>query len=388
MDGNKKIKVNMSKQYEMNLKVINELFKKKDIKKNDIKELLSINGKTDNNLLSLIYQLLRELNILNRNNLINHKYLSKNNLINHKYISIYDLNDKDKEILAISLASNLTEYNNERKKFYQNLSFNLYFDYNNDFVNKNMIKTIARLDINIFEFIKVLNNDLYIINDKDREYFDKYLESINEYKLDLIDIINRSIEDCNYFEIYNNTIHFIDRFLLKERTSLGNQINPNIIKKSVLINGKREDSELTNSGLPYKDYIIDYTLKHTLIEILQKDLEYISYKEIKKYCEYILNTLETEKEEIKKTSINSIVSIIIKVLSILGFIDKEKVFVERLNDYRYKVIEIESKEYKISLASKISTISNILPSISSFKHKDATLSEEDIVAINKILLMD
>ena len=54
------------------------------------------------------------------------------------------------------------------------------------------------------------------------------------------------------------------------------------------------------------------------------------------------------------------------------------------NKPRYKLVEIKEKKYRISLASKVETIQNIVPSISNFKALEKSLSAQDIEDIKKL----
>ena len=59
-------------------------------------------------------------------------------------------------------------------------------------------------------------------------------------------------------------------------------------------------------------------------------------------------------------------------------------FDEIQNKPRYKLVEIKEKKYRISLASKVETIQNIVPSISNFKALEKSLSAQDIEDIKKL----
>jgi len=127
----------MGLQYEMNLKVIEELFSDENIKKRSLKKKLCTK-KTQRNSFDLIFKDLKKLNII-----------SKKDILNPKYINVYKIKDDEKSILANSMASNFQEYQNEIIKFEEILKNEFLSDYHTSYEN-------------IYDDFVDLNNELYI----------------------------------------------------------------------------------------------------------------------------------------------------------------------------------------------------------------------------------
>ena len=127
----------MGLQYEMNLKVIEELFSDENIKKRSLKKKLCTK-KTQRNSFDLIFKDLKNLNII-----------SENDILNPKYIKVYKIKDDKKSILANSMASNFQEYQNEIIKFEEILKNEFLSDYYTSYEN-------------IYDDFIDLKNELYI----------------------------------------------------------------------------------------------------------------------------------------------------------------------------------------------------------------------------------
>ena len=113
----------MGLQYEMNLKVIEEIFSDENIKKRSLKKKLCTK-KTQRNSFDLIFKDLKNLNII-----------SENDILNPKYIKVYKIKDDKKSILANSMASNFQEYQNEIIKFEEILKNEFLADYYTSYEN-------------------------------------------------------------------------------------------------------------------------------------------------------------------------------------------------------------------------------------------------------------
>ena len=155
----------------------------------------------------------------------------------------------------------------------------------------------------------------------------------------------------------------------------------------------KPDSEYSMVVETIKIPYIEYTFKGVLIRILQENMQFIDNDDI--YG--VIASIESKYQiEFNKRTKKNIVSKIVPILYLLGLIidetkkPKKKSHIPNMdfdkiqNKPRYKLVEIKEKKYRISLASKVETIQNIVPSISNFKALEKSLSAQDIEDIKKL----
>ena len=220
----------MGLQYEMNLKVIEELFSNENIKKRSLKKKLCTK-KTQRNSFDLIFKDLKNLNII-----------SENDILNPKYIKVYKIKDDKKSILANSMASNFQEYQNEIIKFEEILKNEFLSDYYtsyeniyDDFIdlkNELYISSFQLVNLLIKNINSLLNKHKDIKNIKNQE-IRKYIRKIEiELRLrDFLTLLNNQKEDfANIQRIIDANYELLKKIVLKNKDLIGEQEDYNIQK--------------------------------------------------------------------------------------------------------------------------------------------------------------
>ena len=385
----------MGLQYEMNLKVIEELFSNENIKKRSLKKKLCTK-KTQRNSFDLIFKDLKNLNII-----------SENDILNPKYIKVYKIKDDKKSILANSMASNFQEYQNEIIKFEEILKNEFLSDYYtsyeniyDDFIdlkNELYISSFQLVNLLIKNINSLLNKHKDIKNIKNQE-IRKYIRKIEiELRLrDFLTLLNNQKEDfANIQRIIDANYELLKKIVLENKNPIGEQHDYDYQKTYSRLDKTKikPDSEYSMVVETIKIPYIEYTFKGVLIRILQENMQFIDNDDI--YG--VIASIESKYQiEFNKRTKKNIVSKIVPILYLLGLIidetkkPKEKSHIPNMdfdkiqNKPRYKVVEIKEKKYRISLASKVETIQNIVPSISNFKALEKSLSAQDIEDIKKL----
>ena len=385
----------MGLQYEMNLKVIEELFSDENIKKRSLKKKLCTK-KTQRNSFDLIFKDLKNLNII-----------SENDILNPKYIKVYKIKDDKKSILANSMASNFQEYQNEIIKFEEILKNEFLSDYYtsyeniyDDFIdlkNELYISSFQLVNLLIKNINSLLNKHKDIKNIKNQE-IRKYIRKIEiELRLrDFLTLLNNQKEDfANIQRIIDANYELLKKIVLENKNPIGEQHDYDYQKTYSRLDKTKikPDSEYSMVVETIKIPYIEYTFKGVLIRILQENMQFIDNDDI--YG--VIASIESKYQiEFNKRTKKNIVSKIVPILYLLGLIidetkkPKEKSHIPNMdfdkiqNKPRYKVVEIKEKKYRISLASKVETIQNIVPSISNFKALEKSLSAQDIEDIKKL----
>lgn len=376
----------MGKQYEMNIKVLSDIFKNKDILKNDIKKIHCSNT-TEEKIFFVTYQLLRDFNIV-----------LKDDKINPIYNKVFRLSKANKSLLINGLSSNFQEYKKEIDKFEESLKKKLINAYGEQYKDtyKDFVKYKNKLGLSNFDFINLLNFEINNIldNDKDIEnsILKEYIDTLFENVVLRDFLININIEKDDFSNI-QTTIDSIDvllkKIVLKKDITYIDQVEYNYEKVYSKLSSNKY-SEESNVTIKEKKTYLEDSFKEVLIKILQEDLVYIDNKDIYTIAEKVGANLYGHIDYINYDTKKNIVSIIIKTLFILGFIEANskgnpKIVKDKTsNDYRYKLITLTTKEYKLSLAAKVETITNIMGSISNFKNRDAELTKQDIEHIKQL----
>lgn len=385
----------MGLQYEMNLKVIEELFSDENIKKRSLKKKLCTK-KTQRNSFDLIFKDLKNLNII-----------SKNDILNPKYINVYKIKDDEKSILANSMASNFQEYQNEIIKFEEILKNEFLADYYTSYENiyDDFVDLKNELYISSFQLVNLLIENINFLLNKHKDIKNiknqkirKYIRKIEiELRLrDFLTLLNNQKEDfSNIQRIIDANYELLKKIVLKNQDPIGEQKDYDFQKTySRLDKAKiKPDSEYSMVVETIKIPYIEYTFKGVLIRILQENMQFIDNDDI--YG--VIASIESKYQiEFNKRTKKNIVSKIVPILYLLGLIidetkkTKKKSHIPNMdfdktqNKPRYKLVEIKEKEYRISLASKVETIQNIVPSISNFKALEKSLSAQDIEDIKKL----
>ena len=385
----------MGLQYEMNLKVIEELFSDENIKKRSLKKKLCTK-KTQRNSFDLIFKDLKNLNII-----------SENDILNPKYIKVYKIKDDKKSILANSMASNFQEYQNEIIKFEEILKNEFLSDYYTSYENiyDDFIDLKNELYISSFQLVNLLIKNINFLLNKHKDIKNiknpkirKYIRKIEiELRLrDFLTLLNNQKEDfANIQRIIDANYELLKKIVLENKNPIGEQHDYDYQKTYSRLDKTKikPDSEYSMVVETIKIPYIEYTFKGVLIRILQENMQFIDNDDI--YG--VIASIESKYQiEFNKRTKKNIVSKIVPILYLLGLIidetkkPKEKSHIPNMdfdkiqNKPRYKVVEIKEKKYRISLASKVETIQNIVPSISNFKALEKSLSAQDIEDIKKL----
>lgn len=385
----------MGLQYEMNLKVIEELFSDENIKKRSLKKKLCTK-KTQRNSFDLIFKDLKNLNII-----------SENDILNPKYIKVYKIKDDKKSILANSMASNFQEYQNEIIKFEEILKNEFLSDYYTSYENiyDDFIDLKNELYISSFQLVNLLIKNINSLLNKHKDIKNiknpkirKYIRKIEiELRLrDFLTLLNNQKEDfANIQRIIDANYELLKKIVLKNKDPIGEQEDYDFQKTYSRLDKTKikPDSEYSMVVETIKIPYIEYTFKGVLIRILQENMQFIDNDDI--YG--VIASIESKYQiEFNKRTKKNIVSKIVPILYLLGLIidetkkTKKKSHIPNMdfdktqNKPRYKLVEIKEKEYRISLASKVETIQNIVPSISNFKALEKSLSAQDIEDIKKL----
>lgn len=385
----------MGLQYEMNLKVIEEIFSDENIKKRSLKKKLCTK-KTQRNSFDLIFKDLKNLNII-----------SENDILNPKYIKVYKIKDDKKSILANSMASNFQEYQNEIIKFEEILKNEFLADYYTSYENiyDDFVDLKNELYISSFQLVNLLIKNINFLLNKHKDIKNikdqnirKYIRKIEkELKLrDFLTLLNNQKEDfANIQRIIDANYELLKKIVLKNKDLIGEQEDYDFQKTYSRLDKTKikPDSEYSMVVETIKIPYIEYTFKGVLIKILQENMEFIDNDDIYGVIASIESKYQIEFN--KKTKKNT-VSKIVPILYLLGLIidetkkPKKKSHIPNMdfdktqNKPRYKLVEIKEKKYRISLASKVETIQNIVPSISNFKALEKSLSAQDIEDIKKL----
>lgn len=385
----------MGLQYEMNLKVIEELFSDENIKKRSLKKKLCTK-KTQRNSFDLIFKDLKNLNII-----------SENDILNPKYIKVYKIKDDKKSILANSMASNFQEYQNEIIKFEEILKNEFLADYYTSYENiyDDFVDLKNELYISSFQLVNLLIENINFLLNKHKDIKNiknpkirKYIRKIEiELRLrDFLTLLNNQKEDfANIQRIIDANYELLKKIVLKNKDPIGEQEDYDFQKTYSRLDKTKikPDSEYSMVVETIKIPYIEYTFKGVLIKILQENMQFIDNDDI--YG--VIASIESKYQiEFNKRTKKNIVSKIVPILYLLGLIidetkkPKKKSHIPNMdfdkiqNKPRYKLVEIKEKKYRISLASKVETIQNIVPSISNFKALEKSLSAQDIEDIKKL----
>lgn len=385
----------MGLQYEMNLKVIEELFSDENIKKRSLKKKLCTK-KTQRNSFDLIFKDLKNLNII-----------SENDILNPKYIKVYKIKDDEKSILANSMASNFQEYQNEIIKFEEILKNEFLADYYTSYENiyDDFVDLKNELYISSFQLVNLLIKNINFLLNKHKDIKNiknpkirKYIRKIEiELRLrDFLILLNNQKEDfANIQRIIDANYELLKKIVLKNKDPIGEQEDYDFQKTYSRLDKTKikPDSEYSMVVETIKIPYIEYTFKGVLIRILQENMQFIDNDDI--YG--VIASIELKYQiEFNKRTKKNIVSKIVPILYLLGLIidetkkTKKKSHIPNMdfdktqNKPRYKLVEIKEKKYRISLASKVETIQNIVPSISNFKALEKSLSAQDIEDIKKL----
>jgi NAD kinase len=396
----------MGLQYEMNLKVIERIFSDKKINKISLKKEFCTE-KTQRNSFDLIFKDLKNLNII-----------SKKNILSRKYIKVYKIKDNDKKTLANSMASNFQEYQNEIIKFEKILKNEFLVDYHTSYKNiyDDFVNLRNELYISSFQLLNLLIENInFLLNEHEdikniknsniRKYIRKieielklrdFLILLNNQKKDFSNI--QRIIDANY-ELLEK-IGLDDKNVLEEQSEYDYQKTYSMLDKRKIKDVTKFDKTEIEIGENYPNIVetikipyIEYTFKGVLIRILQENMQFIDNDDI--YG--VIASIELKYQiEFNKRTKRNIVSKIVPILYLLGLIidetekPKKKNHIPNMdfdktqNKPRYKLVEIKEKKYRISLASKVETIQNIVPSISNFKALDKSLTVKDIEDIKRL----
>lgn len=385
----------MGLQYEMNLKVIEEIFSDKNIKKSSLKKKLCTK-KTQRNSFDLIFKDLKNLNII-----------SENDILNPKYIKVYKIKDDKKSILANSMASNFQEYQNEIIKFEEILKNEFLADYYTSYENiyDDFVDLKNELYISSFQLVNLLIENINFLLNKHKDIKNiknpkirKYIRKIEiELRLrDFLTLLNNQKEDfANIQRIIDANYELLKKIVLKNKDPIEEQEDYDFQKTYSRLDKTKikPDSEYSMVVETIKIPYIEYTFKGVLIKILQENMQFIDNDDI--YG--VIASIESKYQiEFNKRTKKNIVSKIVPILYLLGLIidetekPKKKSHIPNMdfdktqNKPRYKLVEIKEKKYRISLASKVETIQNIVPSISNFKALEKSLSAQDIEDIKKL----
>lgn len=385
----------MGLQYEINLKVIEELFSDENIKKRSLKKKLCTK-KTQRNSFDLIFKDLKNLNII-----------SENDILNPKYIKVYKIKDDKKSILANSMASNFQEYQNEIIKFEEILKNEFLADYYTSYENiyDDFVDLKNELYISSFQLVNLLIENINFLLNKHKDIKNiknpkirKYIRKIEiELRLrDFLTLLNNQKEDfANIQRIIDANYELLKKIVLKNKDPIEEQEDYDFQKTYSRLDKTKikPDSEYSMVVETIKIPYIEYTFKGVLIRILQENMQFIDNDDI--YG--VIASIESKYQiEFNKRTKKNIVSKIVPILYLLGLIidetkkTKKKSHIPNMdfdktqNKPRYKLVEIKEKKYRISLASKVETIQNIVPSISNFKALEKSLSAQDIEDIKKL----
>lgn len=385
----------MGLQYEMNLKVIEEIFSDKNIKKSSLKKKLCTK-KTQKNSFDIIFKDLKNLNII-----------SKEDILNRKYIKVYKIKDNERKTLANGMASNFQEFQKEIIKFEEILKNEFLVDYYKSYENiyDDFIDLKNELYISSFQLLNLLIKNInFLLNEhKDiknikNSNIRKYIRKIEKELIlrDFLTLLKKQKEDfSNIQRIIDNNYELLEIMVLKTEIVIEEQEDYDFQKKySILDKTKvKPDSEYSMVVETIKIPYIEYTFKGVLIKILQENMQFIDNDDI--YG--VIASIESKYQiEFNKRTKKNIVSKIVPILYLLGLIidetkkPKKKSHIPNMdfdktqNKPRYKLVEIKEKKYRISLASKVETIQNIVPSISNFKALDKSLTVQDIEDIKRL----
>ncbi|WP_323591053.1 hypothetical protein [Aliarcobacter butzleri] len=385
----------MGLQYEMNLKVIEEIFSDKNVKKSSLKKKLCTK-KTQKNSFDIIFKDLKNLNII-----------SKEDILNRKYIKVYKIKDNERKTLTNGMASNFQEFQKEIIKFEEVLKNEFIVDYYKSYENiyDDFIDLKNELYISSFQLLNLLIKNInFLLNEhKDiknikNSNIRKYIRKIEKELIlrDFLTLLKKKKEDfSNIQRIIDNNYELLEIMVLKTKIVIEEQEDYDFQKKySILDKTKvKPDSEYSMVVETIKIPYLEYAFKGVLIKILQENMQFIDNDDI--YG--VIASIESKYQiPFNKKTKKNIVSKIVPILYLLGFIvddtgkPKKKShipnmdFDETQNKPRYKLVEIKDKKYRISLASKVETIQNIVPSISNFKALDKYITSDDIEAIDML----
>lgn len=395
----------MGLQYEMNLKVIEEIFSDKNIKKSSLKKKLCTK-KTQRNSFDIIFKDLKNLNII------------KKDILNLKYINVYKIENNERKTLANGLASNFQEYQKEIIKFEEIFKNEFLVDYHESYENiyDDFVDLKNELYISSFQLLNLLIENInFLLNEHEdiknikNPDIRKYIRKI-ENKLilrDFLTLLKKKKEDfSNIQRIIDANYELLKKIVLKNQDLIEEQEDYDF-QKTYSILDKRKIKDVTKFdkteieiGKDYPNVVetikipyIEYTFKGVLIRILQENMQFIDNDDI--YG--VIASIESKYQiEFNKRTKRNIVSKIVPILYLLGLIidetkkPKKKSHIPNMdfdktqNKPRYKLVEIKEKKYRISLASKVETIQNIVPSISNFKALDKSLTVQDIEDIKRL----
>lgn len=392
----------MGKQYECDLKILNEIFKNEPKSKSEVKNKFvnkKDNGKynkTEENSFNLTYQTLHDVNVLLKDT------------INPKYYKAYKLDETNH--MCVSLAGNLQEY---RAKY------NLFLDDLKDIylpkeiatfkkIQKNFGRHLTSCEFALFEKTQI--DEGKYLSKEDRVILQSTFKMVKENQYELLSYIGFTRNtykiqlDFQIEAIHDLLNRFINDFQDKNPIEEDNTYTVPIVSRVKRVDEDEETGIKEYSVRePKKHNINEYVFKDTLKLILNKNLEelnteeiykiidvkylqYFDFDEDRKYKKIVEDSIKSNDEQIQdmKEKPNSkkanIVSDVVNALELLKIITSKKK--THKNYHICQIVNLDSKKYEISLLTKVETIENLLSGLRSLSEND--IDEKDINAALKI----
>lgn len=392
----------MGKQYECDLKILNEIFKNEPKSKSEVKNKFvnkKDNGKynkTEENSFNLTYQTLHDVNVLLKDT------------INPKYYKAYKLDETNH--MCVSLAGNLQEY---RAKY------NLFLDDLKDIylpkeiatfkkIQKNFGRHLTSCEFALFEKTQI--DEGKYLSKEDRVILQSTFKMVKENQYELLSYIGFTRNtykiqlDFQIEAIHDLLNRFINDFQDKNPIEEDNTYTVPIVSRVKRVDEDEETGIKEYSVRePKKHNINEYVFKDTLKLILNKNLEelnteeiykiidvkylqYFDFDEDRKYKKIVEDSIKSNDEQIQdmKEKPNSkkanIVSDVVNALELLKIITSKKK--THKNYHICQIVNLDSKKYEMSLLTKVETIENLLSGLRSLSEND--IDEKDINAALKI----